>query len=154
MKTFVLSALISVAALGNSFAATANEPSNNKSSISTVKEAENRYLHNIEVVYNQYRLAEASVKTSPGNHAELEREHQFYVGVYQQDIDNGVRVEQSKAAIAEIEARYADLHAERTAYEAREIAKLQQHLDKAFKKEEKAFAKTKRELSKTAATAR
>ncbi len=155
MKTIVLSALISVAALGNSFAATTTtNPSDKKSSISTLKEAENLYLHNIEVVYSQYRLAEARIKASPGNHAELERDRQFFVSVYQQDIDNGVRVEQSKEAIAEIEDRYARLHAERDAYEANEIAKLQQHMEKAFKKEDKAFAKAKRGLSKTATATR
>ena len=154
MKTFVLSTLISVAALGNSFAATTNNPSNDMNSISTLKEAKNFYLYNIEVVYNQYRLAEAKIKASRGNHAELERDRQHFVSLYQQDIDNGVRVEQSKAAIAEIEDRYAKLHAERAAYEASEIAKLQRLMDNAVKKEEKAFAKAKRTLSKTATAAR
>ena len=154
MKTFVLSTLISVAALGNSFAATITNPSTDKNSMSTLKEAENFYLYNIDVVYNQYRLAEAKIKASRGNHAELERDRQFFVSLYQQDIDNGVRVEQSKAAIAEIEDRYAKLHAERDAYEASEIAKLQRHLDKAVEKEEKVFAKSKRKLSKTATAAR
>lgn len=108
----------------------------------------------MEVLYNQYDLAEARIKTSRGNHAELDRDHKFFVGVYEQDIADGIRVEQSKKAIEEINARYAKLHAERDTYEAKAIAKLQKHLQVALKKEEKAYAKAKDALAETVTAAR
>lgn len=154
MKTFVLSTLISVAAVGSSFADTPNEPVNNKASISALKETAAFHRNNIDVLYNQYDLAETRLKASRGNHAELERDRRYFIGLFQQDIDNGIRVEQSKEAIAEIEDRYAKLHAERDAYEAREIARLKKLLDTAVKKEEKEVAKANKALSKAAVAAR
>ncbi|SEL70593.1 hypothetical protein [Parapedobacter koreensis] len=154
MKTFVLSTLISVAALGNSFASTPNDPSNDKNTVTTLKETAAFHQQNMVVLYNQYDLAEARIKASRGNHAELERDHKFFVGVYEQDIADGIRVEQSKKAIEEINARYAKLHAERDAYEAKAIAKLQKHLQVALKKEEKAYAKAKDALAETVTAAR
>ncbi len=151
MKTLVLSILISVITIGSGFAA---NPSTNKTSISTLKDAEAVHKHNMDMLRNQYNQAEAKIKASRGNHAELERERQYFIGMYQQDIDNGVRVAQSKEAIAEIDIRYAKLHAEREAYETNEIAKLQRQMEKAVKKEEKAFAKAKHALSKTTVAAR
>src|SRR5690606_4375799 len=99
MKTFVLSTLISVAALGNSFAAAPTDPSTDKSTVTTLKEATAFHQYTMEVLYNQFDLAETRIKTSRGNHSELDREHKFFIGLYQQDIDNGIRVEQSKKAI-------------------------------------------------------
>ncbi|SEL63443.1 hypothetical protein [Parapedobacter koreensis] len=154
MKTIVLSTLISVAAFGNSFAGTFNDPSNDKNNVTTLKETVAFHQHNMVVLYNQYDLAEARIKASRGNHAELERDHQFFVGLYQQDIADGIRVAQSKKAIEALNARYAKLHAERDTYEALEIAKLQQHLKVALKKEEKAFAKAQKALSQTVIAAR
>ncbi|GGC35458.1 hypothetical protein GCM10011386_29490 [Parapedobacter defluvii] len=154
MKTFVLSTLISVAALGNSFAGTPTDPSTGKSDVATLKEAVAFHEYNMGVLYNQYDLAEARIRTSLGNHADLDREHKFFVGVYQQDIDKGIRVEPSKKAIDEINARYAKLHAERDAYEAKKIAKLQKQLEVALKKEEKEFNKAKKALAQTAGTTR
>lgn len=154
MKTFVLSTLISVAVLGNSFAATPPEPSTNKSKAATLKETAAFHQYNMEVLYNQYDLAETRIKTSRGNHAELEREHKFFIGLYQQDIDKGIRVEQSKKAITEINARYTKLHAERDAHEAKKIAKLQKQLEVALKKEEIEFNKAKRALAQIATSSR
>jgi len=154
MKTFVLSTLISVAALGSSFATAPTDPSNDKSKVTTLKEATAFHQYTMEVLYSQFDLAEMRIKTSPGNHGELDREHKFFVGLYQQDINKGIRVEQSKKAIAEINARYTKLHAEREAHEAKEIAKLQKQLEVALKKEEKEFNKAKKALSQTARTAR
>ncbi len=154
MKTLLLSTLISVAAVGNSFAGNFNAPSNDKKNVTTLKETVDLHERNIGVLYNQYDLAETRIKTSRGNHAELDRDHKLFVGLYQQDIDNGIRVEQSKDAIAEINNRYAKLHAERDAYEAKEIANLQKHLAVALKKEEKEFNNAKKALSQTASVAR
>ncbi len=154
MKTFVLSTLISVAALGNTFASTPIDPSNDKSEVTTLKETIAFHQYNMEVLYNQYDLAETRIKTSRGNHAELDREHKFFVGLYKQDIANGIRVEQSKKAITEINARYTKLHAERDAHEAKEVTKLQKQLEVALKKEEKEFNKAKKALSQTANAAR
>ncbi|MFC7523015.1 hypothetical protein ACFQRK_03620 [Parapedobacter sp. GCM10030251] len=153
MKTIVLSALISVAALGNSLASSPTDPSAEKSKVTVLKEAVAFHRYNMEVLHNQYDLAETRIKTSRGNHAELDREHKIFVGMYQQDIDQGIRVEQSKKAIAEINARYVKLHAERDAYEAKEIAKLQKQLEVALRKEAKEFNKAKKALSRTAQAA-
>ncbi|MFC3199301.1 hypothetical protein ACFOET_16890 [Parapedobacter deserti] len=154
MKMLVLTALISIVTLGSSFAGNPNDPTNDKSNATTLKEAAAFHRHNIAVLHNQYGLAETRIKTSRGNHAELNREHKFFVDLYQQDIDSGIRVEQSKKAIAEINARYTKLRAERDAYEAKEIAKLQKHLEIAVKKEEEKFIKAQKALSKTASTTR
>jgi len=154
MKTIVLSALISVATLGSSLAGSPNDPAKEKSSVTALKEALAFHQYNISVLYSQYDLAEQRIKTSRGNHAELDRERKYFVSLYQQDIDNGIRVEQSKKAIAEINSRYAKLHAERDAYEAKEIAKLQKLLETALKKEEREFNKTKKELAQITSAAR
>src|SRR5690606_11809196 len=68
----------------------------------------------------------------------------FFVSVYQKDIDNNVRVEESKKIIAEIKAQYAKAHAKRSVEEAQRIAFLQTQLKKALKREAKALDKTKR----------
>jgi len=149
MKTFVLSTLISVAALGNSFASMPTDPVNERKSVVALKEAVAFHRYNMEVLHNQYSLAEARIRNSRGNHAELDREHQVFVGLYQQDIDKGIRVEQSKKAIDEINARYEKLHAQRDAYEAKQIEKLQRQLRVALKKEERDFNKAQKALDKS-----
>src|SRR5690606_18939144 len=146
MRTFVLSTLISVAALGNSVAATPPDVSD-KSKATVLKETAAFHQYNMEILYSQYDLAETQIKTSRGNHAELDREHKFFVGLYQEDIDKGIRVEQSKKAISEINARYAKLHAERDAQEAKKIGQLQKQLEVALKKEEIELNKVQRALS-------
>lgn len=149
MKTFVLSTLISVAALGNSFAGTPDDPIADENKVTTLKEATTSYRHNVEVLYNQYDLAEERIKMSPGNHQELDRDHQFFVSVYQQDIDKGIRVTQSRKAIDEINARYAKLHADRNAYEMKKIAKLKKQLEVALQRENRDFNRTKKALTKS-----
>ena len=150
MKTFVLSTLISVAALGNSFAETPGNPIADENNVTTLKEATTLYRHNVEVLYNQYDLAEERIKMSPGNHQELDREHQFFVGVYQADIEKGIRVAQSRKAINEINARYAKLHADRDTYETKKIAKLKKQLEVALQRENSDFNRTKKALAKNA----
>ena len=149
MKTLVLSTLLSVAALGTSFAEPRNESlsDTDKSDQKTLKEVMAFHKHNVEILYKQYELAKAQIKSSAGNHSELERDHQFFLKVYQQDIDSGIRIEQSREAIAEINARYAKLHAERNVYEAKKISRLQKHLRAALKKEAREFDKAKKALS-------
>ncbi len=155
MKTFVLSTLISVAALGNGFAATPNvNPSADKNKVSALKEAVAFHEHNMIMLYNQYDLAVERIQNSRGNHAELERDRVFFIGVFQQDIEKGIRVVEGKKAIAELETRYAKLHEEREAYEAKAIANLQWHLAVARKKEDRAFAKAQKELKEITIAAR
>src|SRR5690606_24456672 len=69
------------------------------------------------------------------------------INVYQKDIDQGLRVEASKAAIAEIETLYAQKHAARDAYEAAQLAKLQDQLGAELKREQKQFKKAKRKYA-------
>jgi len=149
MKTLVLSTLISLAALGNSFAGPRNEPLSDKNDLKALKETMAFHEHNMEILYKQYDMAQARIQSSIGNHAELERDHQFFVKVYQQDIDKGIRIEQSKKAIEEIDARYVKLHAERNIYEEKKIARLQKQLKVALKKEAREFDKAKKALSVT-----
>ncbi len=155
MKTFVLSTLISVAALGNGFVANAAiDPSADKSNVSALRQAEAAHQDNMITLYNQYDLAVARIKASRGNHAELASDRAFFVGVFQKDINNGIRVAESKKAIAELEARYAKLHKERDAFEAKAVANLQRHLAVARKKEDRAFAKAQKALTEATIAAR
>ncbi|MBK1440248.1 hypothetical protein JHJ32_09645 [Parapedobacter sp. ISTM3] len=98
---------------------------------------------NVSVLWQQYDLAVQRIQNQTGSHADLARDEAFFVGVYQQDIDNGIRVEESQKAIAEIKVRYARAHEQRTAQEARHIAVLQTQLKKELKREAKALKKTK-----------
>ncbi len=155
MKTIVLSTLITVAAIGNSFAASATaNPVADKNRVSALKAAVAFHEQNMIMLYNQYDLAVERIRNSRGNHAQLEGDRAYFVGVFQQDIANGIRVAESGKAIAELEARYAKLHQEREAYEAKAIANLRNQLAVARKKEDRAFAKAQKELSEVTIAAR
>ena len=158
MKTLVLSALISAAAMGNSMATTTSIVNPNKGnntetiddqkSIDVFKDQIDFHKKNVDVLWNQYDLAKARIQQSRGNHAELEREKTHFISLYKADIAKGIRVEQSKKAIAEIESIYAQKHAERDALENKQIARLQAHLKAEFRKEEKKFNASKKKYAK------
>ncbi|SEL49255.1 hypothetical protein [Parapedobacter koreensis] len=154
MKTFVLSTLIAVAATGNTLAGTIGIPhvkriemtelTENATRIDAFKSQLAFHQRNVNVLWNQYELAVDRIHNSRGNHAELDRDKAFFIGVYQQDIQNGIRVEGSQQAIAEIEARYEQAHLDRDIQEAKQLVRLQTQLKVELTKEMKAFEKAKR----------
>jgi len=158
MKSLVLSVLICAAAVGNSTATThtasyvekggRHELANDQKSTEAFKQAIAFHQRNVDVLWEQYRLAEARIRESHGNHAELERDRVFFVGVYQQDIKKGVRVEESKKVIAQIEANYAKKHAQRDIYEKEQLTRLQSQLKRELLREQKGFEKSKKRYAK------
>lgn len=153
MKPIVLSALLFAATAGTGMANTdaALLPNKNntalagdKKSVADFKQVMAFHQRNVDVLWEQYGMAEARIKESRGNHAELDRDKAFFIGVYQQDIDQGLRVEESKKAIAEITSSYAEKHAQRDAYEKKQIAVLQHQLKAELHKEKKRLDKTKK----------
>ncbi|SKB85028.1 hypothetical protein SAMN05660226_03420 [Parapedobacter luteus] len=155
MKSIVLSAMICAAVASNGIASTNTsydasndkELVNDQKSVAAFKQAITFHQRNVDVLWEQYGLAEARIKESRGNHAELERDKNFFIGVYQQDIDNGVRVNESKKAIEEINVTYAEKHAQRDAYEKKQIAKLQAQLKAELNNEKKQFEKAKKKYA-------
>ena len=157
MKSLVLSAMICAAAVGTSVASThAIRPSekvekehvnDQKKSVTAFKQVIAFHQRNVDVLFRQFEIAKEQVRKSRGNHAELDRDKAFFINVYQNDIDAGVRVEASKRAIAEIKAAYIKKHEERDAYEAAQLAKLQDQLRAELKREQKQFKKAKRKYA-------
>src|SRR5690606_10638729 len=156
MKSLVLSAMICAAAVGTSVASThAIRPSekvkkehvDDQKSVAAFKQVIAFHQRNVDVLFQQFEIAKEQVHKSRGNHAELDRDKAFFISVYQQDINEGVRVEASKRAIAEIKAAYIKKHEERDAYEAAQIAKLQDQLCAELKREQKQFKKAKRKYA-------
>lgn len=156
MKSLVLSAMICAAAVGTSVASTNVTPPaekvkkehvNDQKSVATFKQAIAFHQRNVDVLFNQFEIAKEQVRESRGSHADLDRDKAFFIKVYQNDIDEGIRVEASKQAIAEIETLYKEKHKERDAYEAAQLAKLQDQLRAELKREQKQFKKAKRKYA-------
>ncbi|MFB2120773.1 hypothetical protein [Parapedobacter sp. 2B3] len=156
MKSIVLSAMICAAAVGTSVANTSvsrpaekvkKEHINDQMSVAAFKQVIAFHQRNVDVLFHQFEIAKGQVRESRGNHADLERDKAFFVKVYQDDIDQGVRVEASKRAIAEIETMYTKKHEERDAYEAAQLAKLKEQLRVELKREQKQFKKAKRKYA-------
>lgn len=141
MKSLVLSAIICATTAGVSLAGNGELPNDQKKT-ATFKSEIAFHQRNVDMLWNQYGLAEARIKQSHGNHAELDRDRAFFIGVYQKDIDNGIRIAQSKKAITEIEELYAKKRAQRDAYEKTKLARLQEQLRTELKREQKSFEKT------------
>lgn len=156
MKSLVLGAMICAATVGTSVASTyapthsvagKTELVNDQKSVAAFKEAIAFHERNVDVLWEQYEIAEARIKDSRGNHAELERDKVYFKGVYQRDIDQGIRVKESKKAIEEIEATYAQKHTQRDAQEKAQTARLQMQLRAELKREKKRFEKAQKEYA-------
>jgi len=156
MKSLVLSAMICAAAGGTSVANTSATPPiekvkkehvNEQKSVASFKQVIAFHHRNVDVLFNQFEMAKERVRKSRGNHIELDRDKAFFIKVYQSDIDQGVRVEAAKKAIAEIETMYAKKHEERDAYEAAQLCKLRAQLRVELKREQKQFKKAKRKYA-------
>ena len=159
MKKLVLSTLITVAAAGSTFANHTVQPvSYHGIATEEITEPAKRidafksqvifHQKNVAVLWNQYDLALARIKNSVGNHAQVEQEKAYFIGIYKKDIESGIRIAESKKAIAEIEAKYEQKHADREAYEAKQAAQLQRSLKKELQREIKSFKKAKKNNAK------
>jgi len=151
MKTLVIIALFATANLGTSLFANPTETPD-ATPATAFKSQIAFHQFTISTFWKQYDLAVQRIRNSVGNHASLERDKAFFISVYQQDIDNDIRVEESKKAIADIKARYVSAHEKRSAKEALRIAALQIQLKNALKREAKALNKTKRTYADLANT--
>lgn len=118
--------------------------SHEQGTINEFKEGIAFHQRNVAILWDQYELAVERIQKSRGSHQELDADKAYFVGAYQDDINKGLRVEDGRKAIAEIEAIYAQKHADRDAFEAKAVAKLQAQL-KAELAQEKASFKTLKE---------
>lgn len=154
MKTLTLTVLFAVANVGTTLANNAADQPTEKHVIAVETPGQAKrveafkaqlgfHRRNVEALWNQYELAERRIRCSIGNHADLERDRAFFIGVYQWDIDNNIRVAESRKAIAEINAKYEKAHKKRSADEALRIAVLQNRLKAEFIREARALKKTK-----------
>ncbi len=158
MKSLVLSAMICAAAVGNSTASTytasyvekegRHEMVNDQKSTEAFKQTIAFHERNVAALWEQYGLAETRIRESYGNHAELERDRLFFIGVYQRDIEKGIRVEESKKVIAQIEANYVKKHVQRDTYEKEQLTRLQSQLKRELLKEQQGFEKSKKRYAK------
>lgn len=158
MKTLVLSALFAVATTASTFAnvntearvdhVMGNELTDNAKRIEAFKSQVAFHQRNVEVLWYQYAQAAERIRNGRGNHGELERDKAYFISVYQADIDKNLRVEDSKRAIAEIEARYEQAHADREVYELKQLTVLQAQLKTELNKEAKGFERAKRKNAK------
>lgn len=165
MKTLVLSTLIAVVITVSIFIPanadahvadlTRNEQSDEANEgIEALKSQLVFHQRNVTVLWSQYELAAEQIRNAGRNHAELERDKAYFISIYQADIAKNLRVEESKRAIVEIELRYERAHADRNAYEAKQLALLQAKLKAALNKETRAFEKVNRKNAKLLDTER
>lgn len=157
MKSLVLSAMICAAAMGNTNATTFSNSVSSKEkktalsydqkNIDAFREKIAFHQKNLEVLWNQYDMAVGKISQSHGNHDELDKDYYFFESVYLKDIAEGKRVEQSKKAIAELQAVYAEKHAQRETYEEKELARLQAQLKAQLNKEKVSFKALKKEYA-------
>ncbi len=157
MKSLVLSAMICAAAAGNQGANALpvkkievrhdREKAGDRQRVDMFKQVIAFHQRNVDVLWQQYTLSEARIRESSGSHADLERDKVFFQSVYEKDIEKGIRVEESKRIIADLEESYAKKHAQRNAYERQHMERLQAQLRTALKKEQKGFEKSKKKYA-------
>jgi len=123
------------------------EHTSDQKNVTAFKQVIAFHQRNVDVLFQQFEIAKDQVRDSRGSHADLEHDKAFFINVYQKDIDQGIRVEASKKAIAEIETLYVQKHEERDAYEATRLARLQDQLGAELKREQKQFKKAKRKYA-------
>jgi predicted nucleic acid-binding Zn-ribbon protein len=90
---------------------------------------------NVDIVWDQYERATDS---------DLLAQMNSLISYYQDDIDQGIRISDSKNAIAEIREMYSSKIEKQRKAETKQIAKLQTLLQAKLRKEEKTFNKLKR----------
>lgn len=98
---------------------------------------------NVDVVWQQYEQAIAKIKTEPGSVSDLQSQMKALMKYYQDDIAQGIRLEDSKNAIAEIRAMYGKKIEKQAKVEEKEIARIQGCLSRELDREERAFSTLK-----------
>lgn len=98
----------------------------------------------VDVVWAQYERAVADIKNKPGSVSHLLAQMNRFITYYQADIAEGVRVEASKEAIADIRKLYGKKIAKQRDVETDQITRLQALLETELEKEEEAFNALKR----------
>lgn len=150
MKTLILTALIGATIISsNANETTALNQTMLINSIETPTRVDEKtqvfldrlVLHqrNIDVVWQQYEQAIAKIKTEPGSVSDLQLQMNTLMKYYEDDITQGVRVEDSKKAIAEIRKMYGKKIEKQLKNEKKEIARIQGWLSRELDREERAF---------------
>src|SRR5690606_5034756 len=155
MKTFVLSAMICAAVAGNSVASPRpvgarkeyRKEQRDKQHLEVFKNQLAFHQRNIEVLWDQYERGVARIKKSKGNHTELDREEARLTQGYKKDIEQGIRVAESQAAMKKIATKYVRKHAQRDALENREIARLKELLKTELQNEKRQFESLKKKYA-------
>lgn len=151
MKTLVLTALMGIA-LSTATANTSNPIPAKDPVGTTAPDSKTEALKaqialhqwNVDAVWDQYDRAIANIKNKQGSVSDLLSQMNNLIGYYQADINQGIRVADSKEAIAEIRAMYGKKIEKQGKVEAKQIAKLQALLEAELDKEENSFNKLKR----------
>lgn len=99
---------------------------------------------NVDIVWDQYERATDNIKNTRGGVSDLLAQMNSLISYYQDDIDQGIRISDSKNAIAEIREMYSSKIEKQRKAESKQIAKLQTLLQAKLRKEEKTFNKLKR----------
>lgn len=153
MKTLVLSALmattLSTSVSANMpHAAAPKHPAEARIAIDKKADAFKAQIEmlqwNVDVSWDQYERAIDGIKNKQGSVSSLIAEMNSLIRYYQNDIDQGLRVEASKEAIAEIREMYGKKIKKQNKAESRQIARMQALLEAALDKEEQSFKDLKR----------
>ncbi len=99
---------------------------------------------NVDVVWDQYDRAVDNIKNKRDGVSDLLAQMNRLIQYYQDDIEQGVRISDSKKAITEIREMYASKIEKQRKAEAKQIGKLQSLLQARLRQEEKRFNKLKR----------
>lgn len=94
---------------------------------------------NIDRAWEQYGRVVESIASKPGSVSALQSQMQTLIQYYQDDIDQGLRLEDSRKAIAEIEKMYSKKIAKQAKAENRQLARLQTLLSRELDREEREF---------------
>lgn len=150
MKTLVLTALMG-ATLTTVSANTYTPISNTAEIIHIIDDKSeefkaqiSKHQWNVDVVWEQYERAVSDIKSKRGSVADLLSQMNNLIKYYQDDINEGVRVEASKEAIAEIRDSYRPKIKRQSKVEAKQIARMQALLEIELEKEEHDFNELKR----------
>lgn len=158
MKTLAIVAIISAATVGT---VSANDNINAKKAntieVDTREAMTAAFMDelsfqqwNIDVLWNQYSLGEKRIKSRYDSVAELNRQKDYFISLYKQDIADGVRVLSGYEAILEIEEIYRTKIAKQQKIENKKVATLQGFLKRELKNEENKLAALKSRYAKYA----
>lgn len=90
----------------------------------------------IDATWQQYDLAVAAIKSKPGSVQDLQAQMNALLTYYHDDIDQGIRLQDSRNAIAEINAMYSKKIDKQAKIEAKQVARLQKLMGLEIEREE------------------